>query len=373
MNGSGQQEMNVARPRGSGKSSAWIALASFLVLGLILLIHRPAESVERNAALVMVAILAVNIGVWSLLHAMAAWSSPVYYWDEEQVKWKRLWRERSMRWSDVSTVQVKEAGGQVVYILTDAWGHRLSLNIEPLGMDHPLRSMLNDKLSHLVEGQLQQAEAAGDIEFPVRFLGLYCRTFVLRHKSLLVKERRRSREMPLEDLSEVRQNTRRHDWDTYHEAELVWKDGSRTRIPHFTTGSFRLLESLRSRAPNAVWFQTRGPEPQDKAASIAFWRYRVESLRKSMKTLWRADVALLSAVGWVIWKIARRGWQIPPELEAELRWTWPILALPFALSILAYAKYPRRLRTLQHRLAALEADEESAPHDETNRQLTEED
>ncbi|MHC4609962.1 MAG: hypothetical protein ACYS7M_06405, partial [Planctomycetota bacterium] len=195
---------------------------------------------------------------------LVALASPVYYWDEERVKWKRLWRERSMRWDEVSTAQAKEEGGGLVYVLTDAWGRKLTLNIKPLGMDHPLRATLEDKVSHLATGQEPETDTGAHLEFPARCLGLYSRTFVLREKSLLVKGRFRSRELPLDELCEVRQIRRRADWETYHEAQLIWKNGSKIWIPNFTTGLFRLLESLKSRAANAAWYNPRGPEPVSK-------------------------------------------------------------------------------------------------------------
>jgi hypothetical protein len=296
-----------------------------------------------------------------------------YSWDQEEIRSRLLWRERSLRWDDITAFDVRDACGQLTYVLTDVFGRRLNLDIHALGTNHPLHAVLKQKLAPLADGGVIEAGRALRTEFPIRLLRVTFGTIILRDNTIIAKGVFRTQKRSVSQLREARQSTRCQYGSRDESAAFVFRDGTVIGVPHITTGYHALLESVRSRAPNAVWFQTRGPEPQDKPAKIVYWRYRVESLRERMKTLWLADVALLSVVGWVIWKIARRGWQIPPELESELRWTWPILALPFALSILAYAKYPRRLRTLRQRLAAAEAEEETAKQDETNSQLTEED
>jgi len=342
-----REQMNLERP-----SLLWYRVAGWVILifscwGIYeLLTSEPDEFMSAGQNAVYTAAILAMACV-SLMAIVV--SHGVYYlWDSEKIIVSFLGRKRSVRWEEVDSIVARLSGDSVIYYLTDVRGQRLRVDMQVRRKMSPLCTLLREKWGVLVRDDLKDIEQSLEVRFPVRILGLPAGCFIVRGDKFIHKHGPRRRQLALTDIEEAYLRHERGEWPGAQYCELVSRTGPRIRIPPRTTRHDRLMAYVAAHAKNAVWVDLDGPEPNTSAAKAAYLRGAIESLRKPKATVLPfVSMMLYGAIDLVL----RVDW-----IDA----IWAGVSFSGGLAVLIWwfgGGSARRMRELQSRLAALEAEQ----------------
>ncbi len=349
MNSNAEKPMNVERP-----NLVWYRVAGWVILvfscwGIYeLLTSEPDEfmSASQNAVYTAAILAMACVSIMAIVV-----SHGVYYlWDSEKITVSFLGRKRSVRWDEVDSIVARLSGDSVIYYLSDAHGQRLRMDMQVSREASPLCKLLRQKWGALVRDDLKEIERAPETRFPVRILGLPAGCFIVRGDTLIHKHGPRRRQLVLPDIEEVYLRHERGEWPGAQYCELVSRTGTRMRISPRTTRHDRLMAYVAAHAKNAVWVDLDGPEPNTSAEKAAYLRGTIESLRKPKVTVLPfVSMMLYGAIDLVL----RVDW-----IDA----IWAGISFFGGLAVLIWwfgGGSARRMRELQKRLAALQAEEQT--------------
>jgi hypothetical protein len=347
------QQMNVARPTLTFRAGAWggfLTVTVFLSYATTQLYERAGEGMRDLWPFVALLVF--------FLYAIVR-THEVYRWNNEEIRFRALWHESSMRWEDITQFYVRRFGGSCV--LVDNRNRRLVIATFMLGEDPPLQRVLIEKLARLdeqelkeLEGEVNKIDTSGEAGFPV---GWRAGSYFVRGNSLVHKRGRKSREVALSDVETVYQRGLKGSQGTIIET----RSGESLRIPSYTKGYRTLIAHIRAKAENAVWVNLHGPEPAESREKAAYLTGKIKMIRESRRAaklmLSVAAAIMVMVVAQSVWKVTR---YLPPLGTLTLVYTVPLqavsLAFVSAIAIQNLRHNARKLRNLQAELAAVEAE-----------------
>jgi len=360
MRSNAEGDMNVARPHICWRIGGWIAplLFSFAIIACLL---EPAgsEQFASPGEKLFTTALFLAFGFGSVLFLLIVYRT-YYTWDDEEIRHRFLWRERSMRWDDVVAIGLRRLSKES-YVLSDASGARLTVDFEMRTTGGgALYRALAQKLARLQEQELRelehdvtQIESAEETRFPI---GRASGCFVVRGDYLAHTSLRRSCEVSLADVRYIY----RRDLKAEGGVTLVSNGSARIHVPADVKRYGVILAYVRRRARNAIWIDTRGPAPITRAERMGYLQWKAEGIRNiGMFRTGRWLVALCCAgfVAFFAWLVHTTG------PEDDFNWSH-VAYIACVLSVVNLglfawsASLTRRLRRLEARLAQLEAGED---------------
>jgi hypothetical protein len=265
-----KQGMNVARPHVFWRVVPSLGVLLFVsvfvasCLGLILPPEQPREDLTLYEAVLMI-VCSLGFTCLSGWGFVVAWT--VYRWNEEKIQASCFRRERTMRWDEVTSFRIRTMGGDFTYILRNAGGGRLAVDVHLLGINSPIHRVLRRKLGRFAREKLKKIDVSGEARFTAGPMG---HRLILRRTSLVSKVPFRQTEMAFSKIATVYLGRKGG-------TVLVSRTGRRVGIPLTTQGYDTIIAYIRDRAANAVWVDMDQPEPSGAAEKTAY-QQRVREL-----------------------------------------------------------------------------------------------
>lgn len=364
---------NVARPPAYWKFLGWIGLAFFSAM-LYVTVWLPEEMEFTSAGERIWVVALFSFMLLGTASVLAYAYGAYYWWNDEEVGYKLLFRNQYMRWDDIVGYRVSGQGSARDYVLTNAEGRRLRIAIVFRSHGSAFYGMLAQKLARLngqesseVESQVNELELSGHDRFRV---GIGAGAYTVHGDLLMYEHPLRTREITLGEVEYVYKSGLKAETGV----TLVSKKGVRVWIRPETKRYRVLLAYVKRRTTNALWIDTRGPEPSPRRAKIAYLKAELQSLRAitmspgGMALIALSCLALLAPLAWPVFRFG-------PSDE----WNWSnvmsvaVLCLMILVGLFAWsASQARKSRRLEARLASLEA-EQGGKDNELNRVVMEED
>jgi len=352
-----EHHTNVARPTLTFKAGAWGGLLSvtlFLYYATTRVYGTLAEGMRDLGPFVVLLVF--------FLYAIVR-THEVYRWNNEEIRFRVLCHERSIRWDEIVRFHIRKLGGSCVLV-----GHRnrqLVIATFMLGEDPPLQRVLIEKLARLEERE--RNELANEVKSIIgsgeaRFRAAWREgSFLVRGASLVHKRGRKSHELLLGDVEIVYQRGLKGSQGTIIET----RSGESLRIPSYTKGYRTLIGHIRAKAENAVWVNLHGPEPAGVRERTAYLTGKIKMIRESRRAaklmLSVAAAIMVMVVAQSVWKVTR---YLPPLGTLTLVYTVPLqavsLAFVSAIAIQNLRHGARKLRNLRAELAAVDAENDGA-------------
>ena len=290
-----REQMNVARPHVSLRIVMWLCFLLFLsgLVGSCLTFALPPEDPNERPSIGDVPLILVQLGFASLCLWGLMATYTVYHWNEEEIRTTCFRHERCMRWGDIVSFRVRTFGGDMTYILRDALGRRLTVDIQLLGRNSPVHKALREKLAHFAQDELTKIAACGEAHFSTAVAGI---TLILYRDSLLYKAPRWKNKMLFSEIDLVYQQGA----PTWGTVELISRVGTRIRIPPSTRGYGTVVSYIRDRAKNALWINMNEPAPEEEETRSAYVQRATELVREQKKSMWVAVLLAAIMVGLVL-------------------------------------------------------------------------
>jgi hypothetical protein len=305
MSSESEQQMNVARPGAYARVvlSLCLLFCVALCLAVILPTEEPGEGMTVHEDVLMIV-------VWLGFTCLSAWIFAVvwtvYRWNEQEIRASCFGRERCVRWDDIATLHVKRVLGNLRYILTDASGGRLTVDVQLLGADSPLHVVLRRRLAHFARQELDKIDVSGEARFTMGSRG---HRLILRRTSLVSKLGFRRREISFSEIATVYQGEKGG-------TVLVSRTGKCVGIPLTTHGYDPILAYIRDRARNAIWVDMDQPEPAGGAEKTAYRQRVIHQERIQMCAglfVTAILVAFVSVPCLLVWPLLRSLRDMPGE------------------------------------------------------------
>jgi len=308
----------------------------------------PPNMVRAIAVAAVASVLALSC----LLAAL--WPLGVYYrWNDQEIRYVSLWRERfAMQWDEVVQISgIQAPWVEFSYVLKDRKGRRLKVDISHIGDESPLYALMKKQCPLLDDDK--GVSDAGTMNFPT---GRRRECHVVCDDWLAYRSYREIRAIRLSAIDQVHQYSEdparelerflsRLTGTTTHTVETGEADdiratklivGARTRL--VITSRMRdydaLLDQLRRRARNATWVNMNGPEPETNVERAVYWSHKVELCRSMQRSVWGFAGVLAVIVFAITAVLVRFGRDIPAGFRPSLAQVGVALGLVFITVIL---------------------------------------
>jgi hypothetical protein len=347
MSNESEQQMNVERPDVASKAVAWGLFAVSFPLLCASLIVFPSAWGRVVVGMLLGPIVACGVIQLTVAYGLR------YCWDDEEIHWKCLWRERSLRWDEITGLEYNPHK----VVLIDTRGVRLSVALYLLGERTPLHRVLLTRWTRIQQGMRRnmaaaverRIEASGEARFPADWPE---GVFTLRENKLIYRVWRRTREISLDDIARV------SNWGRTLES----RSGETITVPSNTPEYAFLISYIREHAVNAVWFDPTELEPADPAQKAGYLRRQTEMLRKRTRGMWAPLIGLVGVAVYMGVMVCT-GFSDGGDVGAADIVAGMIGMCIFLLVLIVTAPYFIRdtcyLKDLRRRLAQLEAQEDA--------------